>query len=89
VPSPDATPRIAFAIGRRVGPAVARNRLRRQLRAIFAEANPAPGAYLVSVTPASTGARQSLPTAELREMVTSALASLDAAEISPKAAVGL
>ena len=49
------TPRLAFAIGRKVGPAVARNRARRRLRVIFAEiAHEDPhlvphGNYLVAV----------------------------------------
>ena len=33
----DVPPRVAFAIGRAVGPAVVRNRLRRRLRALAAE----------------------------------------------------
>jgi ribonuclease P protein component len=43
-------PRVAYAVGRRVGPAVARNRVRRQLRAAVAELAPdlAPGTYLVA-----------------------------------------
>jgi ribonuclease P protein component len=43
-------PRVAFAVGRRVGSAVARNRVRRQLRAAAAEiaADLAPGAYLIA-----------------------------------------
>ena len=52
LPEPDAEapPRVAFAVGRRVGPAVARNRLRRQLRALTADLAPelASGAYLVA-----------------------------------------
>jgi ribonuclease P protein component len=52
VPEPGAAtpPRVALAVGRRVGPAVARNRVRRQLRAVVAELAPglAPGAYLVA-----------------------------------------
>ena len=49
----DTPPRVAFAIGRRVGPAVTRNRLRRRLRAIVAELDPAlpPGTYLIGVDP--------------------------------------
>jgi ribonuclease P protein component len=46
--------RVAFAVPRRVGKAVVRNRVRRRLRAVFAEADPtrAPaGAYLVAVRP--------------------------------------
>jgi ribonuclease P protein component len=52
LPDPGATtpPRIAFSVGRRVGAAVARNRVRRQLRAAVAHLAPdlAPGAYLVA-----------------------------------------
>ena len=51
------TPRVAYAIGRRVGPAVTRNRIKRRLRAIVAERDrrePLPsGAYLISVGPAA------------------------------------
>jgi ribonuclease P protein component len=53
-PSVPALARVAFAVPRRVGKAVVRNRVRRRLRAIFAEADPdqAPaGAYLVAVRP--------------------------------------
>jgi ribonuclease P protein component len=51
VPEPAATPpHVAFAVGRRVGSAVARNRVRRQLRAIVADLADglAPGTYLVA-----------------------------------------
>lgn len=49
-PSP---PQVAYAIGRKVGGAVVRNRLRRRLRAIVSELAPqlAPGAYLVGAAP--------------------------------------
>ena len=56
-----APPRVAFAIGRKVGPAVVRNRLRRQIRAVLADAeagrplgNPgamASGSYLFGAHP--------------------------------------
>ncbi|MGD0320273.1 MAG: ribonuclease P protein component [Acidimicrobiales bacterium] len=44
-------PRVGYAVGRRVGNAVARNRLRRRMRAAVSEltADLRPGAYLVSV----------------------------------------
>jgi ribonuclease P protein component len=48
-------PRLGFAIGRAVGPAVVRNRLRRQLRARVRDLHLAPGAYLVHVSPAAAG----------------------------------
>ncbi|MHB1725097.1 MAG: ribonuclease P protein component [Acidimicrobiales bacterium] len=46
-------PQIGYAISRRVGSAVVRNRLRRRLRAIMLEEAPllAPGAYVVQVGP--------------------------------------
>jgi ribonuclease P protein component len=46
-------PRVAYAIGRKVGDAVERNRLRRRLRAIVREWAPelAPGAYLIGAAP--------------------------------------
>jgi ribonuclease P protein component len=52
-------PRVAYAIGTSVGDAVTRNRVRRRLRAIVAEANahgrvPA-GSYLVQVRPEAVG----------------------------------
>ena len=68
-------PRLAFAIGRRVGHAVERNRLRRRLRAIFADLarqDPVtlqPGAYLVGCQVGATG----LTHEELREHVSRAL----------------
>ena len=70
------TPRLAFAIGRKVGPAVARNRARRRLRVIFAEIaadEPTlvpPGDYLVAVH------RVEFTTDEARAWLTSALAQL-------------
>ena|SRR5947209_19866514 len=49
----DTPPRVAYAIGRPVGPAVTRNRLRRRLRAIVADLAPTlrPGTYLIGVDP--------------------------------------
>jgi ribonuclease P protein component len=72
-------PRLAFAIGRRVGHAVERNRLRRRLRAIFADladqdAGPLqPGAYLVGC---QAGADR-LTHEELREHVSRALTRIN------------
>jgi ribonuclease P protein component len=50
--APTDPPRVAYAIGRKVGGAVVRNRLRRRLRAAVAELGPVlrPGAYLVGAT---------------------------------------
>lgn len=55
------TPQVGYAIGRRHGNAVRRNRLRRRLRACVREAVETtvpvlpPGAYLVSADPAAAG----------------------------------
>lgn len=70
-------PRVAYAIGRPVGPAVIRNRLRRRLRAVVSELAPelAPGAYLVG---ASVGA-SALSAVELRTTLRTAVERLAAA----------
>jgi len=48
VPDPDLVPpQVAFAIGRAVGSAVRRNRLRRRLRAVLATCDVPPGLYLI------------------------------------------
>ena len=74
VGEPADLPCVAFAIGRAVGPAVVRNRIRRRLRAALTELAPAPGTYLVSVEPAA--ARRSY--AELRDDLAAAFAQLTA-----------
>ena len=67
-------PRVAYGVGRKVGPAVVRNRIRRRLRSaareIARERNGLPsGAYLVTVRP--DAAR--LDYAELRRQLAGAL----------------
>ena len=67
-------PRVAYGVGRKVGPAVVRNRIRRRLRSaareIDRERNGLPsGAYLVTVRP--DAAR--LDYAELRRQLAGAL----------------
>jgi ribonuclease P protein component len=53
---PEASPpRVAFAIGRAVGPSVVRNRVRRQLRAALAAAELPAGWYLVGARPDIVG----------------------------------
>jgi len=69
LPSNDdgAAVRVAYSISRKVGGAVVRNRWRRRLRAIVAEASPrlTPGAYLIGVAPQSA----ELTYSELRDRV--------------------
>jgi ribonuclease P protein component len=70
LPDIDSTPpRVAFAIGRKVGPAVVRNRLRRQIRAVLHEQQGlgqlASGSYLFGAHPSVV----SLSYADLREEV--------------------
>ena len=49
-------PRVAFAVGRRVGGAVVRNRLRRRLRELARASSLPGGAWLVSAAPAAGSA---------------------------------
>lgn len=68
-------PRVAYAVGRSVGPAVVRNRVRRRLRAAVAEVAPAlpPGAYLVGAAPGAARASYQ----ELRTSLGAALQGLE------------
>jgi len=69
----EVAPRVAYAVGRRVGGAVVRNRLRRRLRAAVAEIDGSlrPGAYLVAAGPRAV----ELPFEELKADVTAAMRS--------------
>ena len=71
---PAVPPRVAYAIGRRAGGAVVRNRIRRRLRAITHEvrAQLRPGAYLFGATAAAA----SLSYGDLRATVCQALGAL-------------
>ena len=52
IPDPAATPpRVAYALGRAIGPAVVRNRLRRRLRAMLSTIELPPGVYLIGAQP--------------------------------------
>lgn len=68
--------RVAFGVSRRVGNAVARNQLKRRLRAIVRDLDRhgevAPGAYLLSVQPDATA----LPYADLAAQVSTSMAEL-------------
>ena len=75
-----AVPAVAYAIGRRVGPAVVRNRLRRRLRAAMNETRPAPGDYLVHADPAAA----SVPYADLKALVSHALDALSPSGSQPR-----
>jgi ribonuclease P protein component len=69
LPADAGPPRIAYGVGRKVGPAVVRNRVRRRLRAAARElaCDPglAPGAYLVTVAPRAAHARYGALRADL------------------------
>jgi RNase P protein component len=45
---------VAYALGRAIGPAVVRNRLRRQLRAQLVDRQLPPGWYLIGANPTAT-----------------------------------
>lgn len=71
---PTSRPQVAYAIGRKAGGAVVRNRLRRRLRAIVAELGPTlpVGAYLLSGTAEATN----LSFDELRTVVGQAMQAI-------------
>jgi ribonuclease P protein component len=76
LPADAGPPRLAYALGRKLGPAVVRNRVRRRLRAAAHElaASPpglAPGAYLVTVSPRAAEA----PYTTLRDDLAAACAA--------------
>lgn len=78
---PDLRAYVAFAVGRAVGCAVVRNRMRRRLRSIVAAANAAPGDYLVGARPDAA----TLSYEGLRRCTVSAIRSA-VAEPDPKGA---
>ena len=73
-------PQVAYALGRKLGGAVVRNRLRRRLRAIVDEQADTllPGAYLVSTGPGGTG----LPFNELRMAMGRAMQTATGARVT-------
>jgi ribonuclease P protein component len=68
---PTEPPRVAYTIGRKVGSAVVRNRVRRRIRMLMKDAAPTlrPGAYLIGVAPAAA----LLPYEELGKTLSKAL----------------
>ena len=64
-------PRLAFALPRRLGTAVFRNRLRRRARAAFVAVAPPSGTYLVTVQPPAA----EVPFSQLTGHVDSALSA--------------
>ena len=66
---------MAYTIGRRVGPAVVRNRLRRRLRMLMRQSAPLlrPGAYMIGASPEAT----ILSFSELEVLVARIIKSLD------------
>lgn len=74
---PEVPPRVAFAIGRRVGGAVVRNRIRRRLRALLEASDLEPGDYLVGATAAAA----TLPWDELSSQVAEVLRALRRASV--------
>ena len=65
---------MAYTIGRKVGPAVVRNRLRRRLRMLMRQAAPRlrPGAYLIAAAPEAAA----LTYAQLEDLVFRIIISL-------------
>lgn len=82
VPAPDGDDRVraAYTIGSRVGGAVVRNRLRRRLRVILADAPLPPGAYLVGAGPEAT----TLCSNDLKALVNHALQALPCSPKDPR-----
>jgi len=72
IPDPDAMPpRVAYALGRAIGPAVVRNRLRRQLRALLDAAALPPGLYLIGAQPVAAQRSRSELAFDLQRLVAS------------------
>ena len=69
---PTATPpRVAYALGRAIGPAVVRNRLRRRLQALLAGSSLPPGLYLFGAQPIAAQRSQSELAFDLARLVAS------------------
>jgi len=62
---------VAYALGRAIGPAVVRNRLRRRLRALLAQSTLPPGLYLIGAQPSAAQRTSSELMFDLRHLVAS------------------
>jgi len=62
---------VAYALGRAIGPAVVRNRLRRQLRELLANASLPPGLYLLGAQPGAAQRSRVELEFDLRRLVAS------------------
>ena len=72
IPDPVATPpRVAYALGRAIGPAVVRNRLRRRLRAMVTTSTLPPGFYLIGAQPTAVQRSRSELEFDLLKLVAS------------------
>lgn len=70
---PEPVPRVAYAVGKRVGNAVTRNQVRRRLRAAARDVGELrPGAYLVAAGPAAAGQSYEELKSEVARAMTSA-----------------
>ncbi len=78
--------RVAYAIGRSVGSAVVRNRLRRRLRAVIADLERtgalAPGLYLIGARPSAATASFDSLRADLHHAVAALAATADGGPVS-------
>ena len=62
---------MAYALGRAIGPAVVRNRLRRRLRAELAHTSLPPGLYLIGAQPIAAQRSQSELAFDISRLVAS------------------
>jgi ribonuclease P protein component len=78
---PGVFPQVGYAIGRHCGGAVVRNSLRRRMRAVARETAPTlpRGCYLLRLVPGA----ESLPPAQFRADVATALARAGRAQVTP------
>ncbi|HSH59225.1 MAG TPA: ribonuclease P protein component, partial [Acidimicrobiales bacterium] len=76
---PGGPPRVAYAVSRKAGGAVVRNRIRRRLRAVVATTPLPPGDLLISAAPPAA----TIPFCELRAAVAEAVNAVHPAASAP------